>query len=217
MNRITIAAAAFGALCVTGVLLFVLGLAVDAGVSGRSFRNVSEAMTPTLFAGEYFTERAIAPGAAGTLPRGALVTHRFPLDPSKQFVKRIIALAGDTIAMVDRRVWINGVVAPDSHAWYADTSADPAWDEFRWQERYLARPAGPSSTPYSPSQNNWGPLVVPSGSYFVLGDNRDNSLDSRFWGFVPAGDIVGVPRRVYFSFDRTSGRIRWNRLGYAVR
>ena len=216
MNRITIAVAGFGAVCAGILVLVVLGFAVDAGVDGRSLRNVSEAMTPTLFAGEYFTVHAVTQGATSTLRRGALVTHRFPPDPSKHFVKRIIALPGDTIAMVERRVRINGIVASEPYAWYADTSADPVWDEFHWQDQYLARPSGEEAATYRPSRNNWGPLVVPAGDYFVLGDNRDNSLDSRSWGFITAGDVEGLPKRVYFSRDPKTGHIRWNRLGHVL-
>jgi signal peptidase I len=216
MNRITIILASFGALCVAAFVLAVLGLAVETGGSSQSFRNVSEAMAPTLLAGDYFTVRPVSAGEASALRRGALISHRFPADPRKQFVKRIIALPGDTVAMVHRQVRINGVIAPDPYAWYADTTADPVWDDFQWQAQYVTQPAGKSATPYHPSRDNWGPLVVPASEYFVLGDNRDNSLDSRYWSFVSAGDIVGVPRRVYFSRDPKTSRIRWNRIGYAV-
>lgn len=216
MNRITIAVAALGGLCVGVVVLFVLGIGVDAGSRGRSFRNVSEAMTPTIFAGEYFTVRAVKPQEVGSLRRGALVTHRFPPDPSKEFVKRIVGVPGDTIAMIHRQVRINGTPIAELYAWYADTAADPVWDEFQWQQKYLMSPRNVRDTTYHPSRNNWGPLVVPAGNWFVLGDNRDNSLDSRYWGFVPADDIEGVARRVYFSRDAKTGRIRWARLGHAV-
>ena len=83
--------------------------------------------------------------------------------------------------------------------------------------------AGTAGT-YHPSRNNWGPLVVPEGNYFVLGDNRDNSLDSRYWGFVPDSLVKGRPFVIYYSFAPDTSehlawltRIRWTRLGERVR
>ena len=100
---------------------------------------------------------------------------------------------------------------------------DPAPEDFRWQRDYVVRSAN-AATGYHPSRNNWGPLVVPKDEYFVLGDNRDNSLDSRYWQFVPDSLIRGRPMFVYYSYDPDSldrmswlTRIRWTRIGEGVR
>jgi signal peptidase I len=91
--------------------------------------------------------------------------------------------------------------------------------DFGWQTRYLAA----AIRDYRPSRDNWGPLVVPSGNYFVLGDNRENSLDSRYWGFVPDSLIRGRPLLVYYSFNSDGlsqggwlSRVRWSRLGSLI-
>jgi signal peptidase I len=106
---------------------------------------------------------------------------------------------------------------------HVEPETDPVWDEFRWQNDFLVRSAG-AAIAYHPSRNNWGPLVVPQEQYFVLGDNRDNSLDSRYWGFVPDSLVRGTPLIVYYSFTPDSvtaapwlTRIRWGRVGSVVR
>jgi hypothetical protein len=85
--------------------------------------------------------------------------------------------------------------------------------------RILSSPAGPSPPP--PRHHNWGPLIVPPHSFFALGDNRDASYDSRYYGFVPFANVIGRPSVIYFSFDPTSpepflARVRWNRIGQRV-
>ena len=94
----------------------------------------------------------------------------------------------------------------------------------RWQRDYLVRTASASSLSYHPSRNNWGPLVVPLRHYFVLGDNRDNSLDSRYWGFVPDTLVRGQPLLVYYSYAPDTSesfpwltQIRWTRIGSRIR
>ena len=101
---------------------------------------------------------------------------------------------------------------------------DPAEVEFRWQRDYLVRTAAATGSAYHPSRNNWGPLVVPEGNYFVLGDNRDNSSASRYWGFVPDSLVKGRPMIIYYSYAPDTARpfswisgIRWTRLGERVR
>jgi len=114
----------------------------------------------------------------------------------------------------------------------------PGGDEFSWQQAYLlsahhpiaASPRSPMEIAtlearpgYHPSRNNWGPLVVPDKSYFVLGDNRDNSLDSRYWGFVADSLVRGQPMVVYYSYDPDGAvkldwltRVRWKRFGEMI-
>jgi signal peptidase I len=101
---------------------------------------------------------------------------------------------------------------------------DRVEERFRWQRDYMVPRANASVTYAHPTRNNWGPLVVPQKSYFVLGDNRDNSSDSRYWGFVPDTLVKGRPFVIYYSYAPDTAeslawltRIRWNRLGEIVR
>ena len=214
MRRLTISLAALSALLIATVIGYMIFIAVDAEGPLR-FKNVSGAMDSTLLSGDVITVRGIDAQARRQLERGVIVAHRWPEDRSKQFVKRIVGLPGDTLSMVGGVVHVNRRALPESYAWHEDSEQlDPAPQDFQWQRRYLANKS--DSAKYHPSRDNWGPLVVPTDNYFVLGDNRDNSLDSRYWGFVPSEDVTGIVRRVYTSSD-SLGRMRWRRFGHLVR
>ena len=208
MRRITIAVAFLGASFTLAFVAYSLVFALD-GAPVESFRNVSPGMQPTLLKGEYFT---ISRRTLGVPHRRQLIAHAWPPDPSKQFVKRIVAVPGDTVAMVRGKLVLNGHTIDEAYAWHEEGELDPVSHDFARQR------IGPTSrdTARNAARDNWGPLVVPVDRYFVLGDNRDNSLDSRYWGFVPIEHILGEVRRIYFSRDST-GHIRWSRLGHRVR
>jgi signal peptidase I len=125
--------------------------------------------------------------------------------------------------MTDGTLYRNGQTIEEPYVSHLSPDTDPTYTAFKWQLDYLVRSAHASPT-YLPSRNNWGPLVVPADNYFVLGDNRDNSLDSRYWGFVPDSLIRGRPLFVYFSYvpDSTSHfswltHARWRRFGTIIR
>jgi signal peptidase I len=173
----------------------------------QPFRIPSESMVPTLRVGDFLMVDKQSYEPEGDLSwllppsgihRGDLVVFHYPVDPSMHLVKRIIAVPGDRIRLKQGRVWINERPLNEPYAFYSPA----AMDEFRDNFPSL-RQADPSLDP------NWwmrlrhsvvdGELTVPKGQLFVLGDNRNDSEDSRYWGFVPESDIVGRPFVVYFS------------------
>jgi signal peptidase I len=199
----------------------------------EAFTIPSGSMERTLLVGDFLIVNKLLYGAeipltAARLPgvrrphTGDVIVFQWPKDLEQSFVKRVVAEGGDTVAMHDGVLYLNGKPRREGYVVHADPDDDPMYESFRWQARYLAdtmlRPG------YHPTRNNWGPLVVPRGSYFVLGDNRDNSLDSRFWGFVADSLVRGKPLFVYFSVapDRTgvasswTQRFRWRRVGTMV-
>jgi len=130
-----------------------------------------------------------------------------------------------TVEMREGALIRNGAPVKEGYVEHTEPDMDPAPEDFRWQRDYVVRGVAPAVV-YHPSRNNWGPLVVPKGNYFVLGDNRDNSLDSRYWGFVPDSLVKGRPFVIYYSYspDSSSDRsfawlthIRWTRLGERIR
>ena len=155
--------------------------------------------------------------------RGDVIVFKWPSDPTINFVKRVVGVPGDTLTMHNGTLIRNGHALVEGYVTHEAGDADMAADEFRWQRDYLVQSARASET-YWPSRNNWGPLVVPQHDLFVLGDNRDNSLDSRYWGFVPDSLVRGTPMFVYYSYrpDSVSSlswltNARWHRLGTIVR
>lgn len=155
--------------------------------------------------------------------RGDVIVFKFPLDTRQNYVKRVVGVAGDTLYMREGVLYRDGAPLSESYVTHSSLTADMLADDFRWQRDYLVKSLHASES-YWPSQNNWGPLVVPRDDYFVLGDNRDNSQDSRYWGFVPDSLVRGRPMFVYFSYQPDSSsrwswlsRARWKRFGTLVR
>lgn len=153
---------------------------------------------------------------------GDVVVFQWPEDPTKNFVKRLVGMPGDTIEMREGTLIRNRSEQRELYASHREIDFDPATDDFRWQRDFLAPGVDPRR--YHPSRNNWGPLIVPAEHYFMLGDNRDNSLDSRYWGFVSDTLVRGSPILVYYSYAPDSGatfdwltRVRWQRLGELIR
>lgn len=210
------------------LFLFIRAFVVEA------FKIPSGSMEGTLLVGDFLLVNKLVYGAeipfAGkrlpavrTPARGDVIVFQWPSDPTKNFVKRLVGVPGDTLSMTEGILFRNGVRLQEGYVRHTDPGADPAGEEFRWQRDYVVRTAA-ASVSYHPSRNNWGPLVVPREHLFVLGDNRDNSLDSRYWGFVPDSLVRGQPMVVYYSYAPDSSarldfltRVRWQRLGDRVR
>ncbi len=198
----------------------------------EAFKIPSGSMEGTLLVGDFLLVNKLVYGAEVPLldkrlpavrdpARGDVVVFQWPEDPKKHFVKRLIGMPGDTLEMRLGTLYRNGERQDEPYVQRSMALREPSGDEFRWQRDYLA--ASADARGYNPTRNDWGPLVVPAGHYFVLGDNRDNSLDSRSWGFVPDSLMRGSPMFVYYSYAPDSGeafdwltRVRWARLGELI-
>jgi len=201
----------------------------------EAFQIPSGSMERTLLIGDFlFVNKAAygaqIPGTLTRLPgyatpaRGEVIVFTFPKNPSLHYVKRVVGAPGDTLAMVGGEMYRNWTPLTEPYAQRTDPLHDVQTPEFNWQRDHLVRRSAEAIRRYRPSRDTWGPLVVPPRKYFVLGDNRDNSSDSRYWGFVDAAAVRGRPMVVYFSYDRTAHDplpwltdIRWHRLGRVIR
>ena len=142
---------------------------------------------------------------------GDIVVFKYPLDKSMNYIKRCIAGPGQTVEIKNRQVYVDGVAMenpPESQF------TSPAPIRAGLGERGIFSPQGMAW-----NHDNYGPITVPEGNYFMMGDNRDNSADSRYWGFMPEEDIVGKALIIYFSWDKNQGlsrfykSIRFDRIG----
>jgi signal peptidase I len=204
------------------IWFFVRSLLVEA------FRIPSGSMENTLQIGDFlFVNKALygaeVPLVHRRLPalreprRFDIVIFDSPEEVGVNVVKRVVGMPGDTLAMVDGQTFVNGQSVDEPHAIATRSSYDPEDPRMReWQVRYLA---GGDPQAYRPSLRNWGPVVVPADSFFVMGDNRNNSYDSRYWGFLGRDRVSGRPLFIYYSFDKTSlmplpflTGIRWGRI-----
>jgi signal peptidase I len=199
----------------------------------EAFKIPSGSMERTLLIGDFLLVNKLAYGAEipfthKRLPalrdpqREDVIVFEAPEDVTKTYVKRLVGVPGDTLEMKDGALWRNGTRVPERYVLH-NSDVDRVEERFRWQRDYVLHAAG-ASIQYYPTRNNWGPLVVPQKNYFVLGDNRDNSSDSRYWGFVADSLVKGRPFVIYYSYapDSSQGlawltRIRWSRLGELVR
>jgi signal peptidase I len=193
----------------------------------EAFRIPSGSMEGTLLVGDFlFVNKALygaeIPIVHKRLPafrepeRFDIVIFESPEQPGVNVVKRVVGMPGDTLSMVANVLHLNGQALDEPHALAGDPSADPEDPRMRaWQTQYLVE--GNRRT-YRPTLKNWGPIEVPPDSFFVMGDNRDNSYDSRYWGFLGRDRIAGRPLFIYYSFDRKGLmpvpylNVRWNRI-----
>ena len=127
--------------------------------------------------------------------RGDIVVFRYPLNPSQDYIKRVIGTEGDQIEIKNKKVYVNGEPQDDSYAIFLDNKTLP-----------------PGGQP----RDNMEPKTVPANSLFVMGDNRDNSYDSRFWNFVELKAVKGKAFIFYWSWDKPNFSVRWNRIGHLI-
>jgi signal peptidase I len=134
--------------------------------------------------------------------------------PNLDVVKRLLGVAGDTLQMVSDTLIRNGQRLDEPYALHLADGAGqtPGSVLEQMRARQLPHYVGADPEHYSPTPHNWGPIVIPPNSFWVMGDNRDNSWDSRFWGFLPRSHIEGRPLIIYMSVAMDPFRIRWNRL-----
>ena len=127
--------------------------------------------------------------------RGDIVVFKYPLNPSQDYIKRVVGTEGDQIEIKNKKVYVNGEPQDDSYAIFLDSKIRPAGE--------LGR-------------DNMGLKTVPANSLFVMGDNRDNSYDSRFWNFVELKAVKGKAFIFYWSWDKKNFSVRWNRIGHLI-
>ncbi len=188
------------------VVAVILALFIRAFVV-QAFKIPSGSMKETLLVGDHILVNKFIYGIKIPLiqktlipikkpQRGDVIVFRFPEDPDKDFIKRVIAVEGDVVEIRDKQVYVNGKPLKCDHAVFKDPHIIPGDIQPR---------------------DNFGPVKVPPGSLFVMGDNRDHSYDSRFWGFVDLDAVKGKAFMIYWSWDKARFGVRWRRIGDWIR
>jgi signal peptidase I len=173
----------------------------------QAFTIPSESMEKTLLTGDYLLVDKLCYGSGGILNRllpyrkirrGDIIVFHYPVNPAQDFVKRVVAVPGDRLRLVNKRVFVNGILLNEPYVQYITNVRNPYRDDF---PRTEAPDYGVDATWWKemPRLVEDHQLIVPEGHYFVLGDNRDDSQDSRYWGFVPRENIIGSPMLIYWS------------------
>ena len=215
----------------------------------EAFRIPSGSMIPTLLVGDWlfvnklvygphvpFTETNL-PGYADP-KRGEVVVFESPYqadeaavgaDPEPTLVKRLVGVGGDTIYMRTGQLYVNGIAQRQGYAAATPSPQGSPPDEvsplFEWQRQFALPASRFGPAPAQPTHDDWGPLVIPPRHYMMLGDNRYNSKDGRYWGLVPRANVRGRPLFVYYSYDTDEGlpflraftEVRWGRIGHRIR
>jgi signal peptidase I len=187
----------------------------------EAFKIPSGGMIPTLLIGDHLFVRK-APWFAPAPQRGDVIVFKFPKDPDKDFIQRVIGVGGDVVEIRDGRIVLNGTPveqAPvDGRCSYEDFEEETRQWEHRRCDAFTEKlGAHHYRVVYDPSPEgrNREAVTVPANSFFVMGDNRDNSHDSRYWGTVPLELVRGTAHEIWFSTGQPEG-IRWNRVGMKV-
>jgi signal peptidase I len=199
------------------IAIFVITFIVQA------FQIPSESMENTLLVGDYLLVNKLCYGGSGIgghlmpyqkIARRDIIVFHYPVDPTQHFVKRVIGLPGDKLRMVNKKVFINGKPLDEPYVHFLEPANNLFRDDFPRTD-----------VPAFNLEGSWwlqmkklvedGELIIPEGHYFVMGDNRDDSQDSRYWGFVPQENIIGRPLVIYWSvqnWDRNSPATLSSRL-----
>jgi signal peptidase I len=181
----------------------------------QAFKIPSQSMEPTLLVGDHLLVNKFIFGGDGAwydkiLPyrkihRGDVIVFKFPFDDHPHYVKRVIGLPGERLRIVNQDVFVNGTKLDEPYVVHDPTYSDPFGDKFPPTDRYFLE-AGVRREWGSQILNHvqQGELIVPDDNYFVMGDNRDRSWDSRYWGFVRHDAVIGRPFLIYWSVQATS-------------
>ncbi len=173
----------------------------------QAFQIPSNSMENTLLVGDYLLVDKVHFGEGDwwgkllpyrAVKRGDIIVFRWPVHPEQHFVKRVIGVPGDHIRLVNKQVYVNGRAINEKYVVYRSAQHDSYRDDFPRTD-YLRGPVEPFWWTQLQRVVQHGELVVPSNQYFVMGDNRDDSSDSRYWGFVPRENIIGRPLLIYWS------------------
>lgn len=160
----------------------------------QAYKIPSGAMKPTLLVGDHILVNKNAT-TLDKINRKDIIVFVFPKDPSKDFIKRLIGLPGDIVEIKNKELFINGESFIENYIIHTDKNILP-------------------SSKYP--RDNLGPIKVPPDHLFVMGDNRDQSFDSRFWGFVDLRKLKGKAIKIYWSWDKENSQVRWDRVGQTV-
>ncbi len=199
----------------------------------QTFVIISGSMKDTLLLGDFLVVNRAAigspiPGTSLRIPgysspeRLDILVFDPPHEENMMLVKRLIGLPGDTLEMRDKTLYINGSAANEPYARHIAASPDHSDIRMTWQTPFLV--PGEDADSYRPSRDNWGPIIIPPDNYFMLGDNRDESQDSRYWGLLEGWRLEGRAMFIYYSYERGTmtpfpwiRRIRWDRIGDRIR
>ncbi len=193
------------------VVAFLIALVIRTFVI-QAFKIPSGSMIPTLLVGDHILVNKFLLGTPVDIPftnitlfrmpglrkprRGDIIVFKYPEDPKRDFIKRVVGLGGDVVMSKDKVVYVNGRRLVEPYTQHVDEEIKPGQFDRR---------------------DNFGPVVVPQGSVFVMGDNRDQSYDSRFWGFVDDAEIKGNAIIIYWSWDSEKTWVRFGRIGRLVK
>ena len=188
----------------------------------QAFKIPTGSMEPNLLIGDHLLVNKLVFGAylsgiertllpMKEITRGNVIVFKYPEDPERDFIKRVVGLPGEQIEVRHKRVYINGRLLDEPYAHYLE-QPPPVPEEIE---------SGPDRLGNGDLRENYGPVTVPPKHYFVMGDNRDNSQDSRYWGFLPRDYVKGRALVIYWSYEAETGNVltgtRWGRLLHQVR
>lgn len=172
----------------------------------QAFKIPSGSMIPTLLVGDHILVNKFLYGTKIPFSgkrvfmfkkpeRGDIIVFKYPENPDKDFIKRVVAAEGDVIESKNKMIHVNGNKVNEPYAQHTDSSMRPMGIEPR---------------------DNFGPVIVPKNKYFVMGDNRDQSYDSRYWGYVDIKDVKGKALILYWSWDSEKNWVRFGRIGSLI-